>query len=145
MLHNSLNPLFYPFIAEHDITWRGTSCWLVRLLCLVMSPPNLWLTPRPFTRGAGVIDKYSVNRCKNRCKRTREGLDAVQTLVSKSEQLQRTTSIVLATALKHSTLQAAIKNINSIPARRSTGEQATAGGLWGCSHQLQLIHPTGTL
>ena len=58
------------FISEHDVIWHGVSLWFVRVICPVVSPPNLLCTPQSLHWGGRV--------------RNREGLDSVQSLFSNS-------------------------------------------------------------
>jgi len=49
---NLPKPLPLHFIAEHNIMWCGMSLWLVRVICLVVSPPSLLHTLSLLTGGS---------------------------------------------------------------------------------------------
>lgn len=96
-MSSPLKPPLFPFRAEPDAECHGVTVLLVRVTCLVVSPPSL-------------LSAHQRTHCGGRA-RTGEGLDAVQPQLSKSQNTSVLSGLFRSQNLNPSTIWAAKKKI----------------------------------
>lgn len=104
-----LPTLFFPypsFVAEHDVVWYGLTFWPGGAICPYCVSFQPLAHPQT-TLGGDRVGKKKPGCCTSTLQQQLKQCCVINTL--------------LATDLKHSTMQTAIKKVNCVSARHSTG------------------------